>query len=130
MEYEKINVKNMYRYSEANVFSKIAMHMLRQGKKSVMPNKKTCAYRAKSGLQCAAGCLLTDEDYSPDFENQRWGHVAHSIGVQHHKSMIIDLQEIHDRERAPSWRKALRDYAYDKDLKLPADVREALGMTS
>ena len=140
MDFNKINVKNMYRYSEANVFSKIALYLLKQGARSANPRPKRgevhgCLYRSKCGTKaCAAGSLLTDDTYISQLEGSNWH--AYSKGLanrgfksaESHSEVIRHTQFIHDQKRPSVWRRELRNYAVGKGYKLLPEVREALGM--
>lgn len=140
MNFDKINVKNMYRYSEANVFSKIALHLLKQGARSMNPRPKRgevvgCLYRSKCGTKaCAAGSLLTDDTYIPQLEGNNWHSYSKGLAnrgfksAESHSEMIRHTQFIHDKTHPSAWRRELRNYAAGKGYKLRPEVREALGM--
>jgi len=140
MDFDKINVKNMYRYSEANVFSKIALHLLKQGKRSSNTRPKQgevagCLYRSKCGTKaCAAGSLLTDDTYVPQLEGSDWHAYSKELACRGfrsaklHSNVIRDMQYLHDEVHPVSWRQKLRSYAEQKCYKLRPEVREALGM--
>ena len=50
------------------IFDKVKVHLLAQGKPAVDWVTSQCRYRAPDGLKCAVGCLITDEAYTPDIE--------------------------------------------------------------
>lgn len=52
--------------TKQEVFDKVATHLLTQKKRSY--DNGACVYRAKDGSMCAAGCLIPDEEYTPDLE--------------------------------------------------------------
>ncbi len=47
-------------------FDYVAKALIAQGKKSV--NGRSCVYRSPDGCKCAAGHLITDEEYRPEFD--------------------------------------------------------------
>lgn len=62
------------------IFETVARHLFRQGVQAIgeLPEAdqilykgiEGCAYRGKNGTKCAAGCLIPDELYKPEFENK------------------------------------------------------------
>jgi hypothetical protein len=51
------------------IFNIVAKHLLTQKKLSIGLDNG-CAYRGKDGRKCAAGCLIDDEHYLPEFEGK------------------------------------------------------------
>lgn len=52
------------------VFTKVATHLLKQGRRALFAEKngfRSCAYRGDNGTKCAVGCLIKDE-----FIHQSW----------------------------------------------------------
>ncbi len=80
-------------------FDKIAKHLLTQ-KKQALRDDGQCAYRAADGCECAIGCIIPDDKYSPSFEgNGIWYKpVQDAIGVENTDIFVffIDMQRIHD----------------------------------
>lgn len=78
-------------------------------------------------MSCAAGCLISDEEYeSFKFEKEEKnfleGHQWEDlIGYGHvpdtHEDLIVDLQHIHDESLADTWEEKLSDYANRHGLK-------------
>ena len=59
----KITLSTLSEATEQQVFDQVKNHMLTQMKKSMLEsNGDPCAYRGFDGLQCAAGCLMSDEE--------------------------------------------------------------------
>ncbi|WP_374335354.1 hypothetical protein [Methyloversatilis sp.] len=136
MDFEKINVSNMRKYSEAAVFSKIALAMLKQGKRAVRRTQGVTlkVYRDKNGCRCAAGFMLTErhlrEIDRKDICNDVWGSVVKKLRIsEHHFDLIEDMQNLHDDVKPSRWRAKLADYAIDKGYKLYPEVHEAIGTT-
>jgi hypothetical protein len=98
------------------VFIKVAKHLLAQNEKSVAGERKACLYRSPQGLQCAVGCLITDDAYSKDLE----GCAVYDKAVEkalkdsgiplfcEMDSMLIRLQTIHDNMHTDQWLDGLR----------------------
>lgn len=77
------------------IFNIVSKHLLNQRQKSIL--NSFCAYRGENGLKCAAGILIPDDEYKPEFEQNRW-HVLVSENLVQNKfsQEIAELQEIHD----------------------------------
>lgn len=106
------------------IFNKVAKHLLKQNARSVDPNDEICCYRGPDGLQCAVGCLIADEHYSPELEGLpvdtyrvRGALYASGIVEVHPDSplytgdaavLLAELQVIHDNDGPAYWRQALR----------------------
>ena len=84
------------------VFDQVAAHLLAQGAKSLREN--ACAMRGQGGRKCAAGCLVSDGEYSRDLEITAWDALCSRGRVPTaHRELIISLQEVHDRHRVEMW---------------------------
>lgn len=59
-----------------------------------------CMYRGPNGRKCAAGHLIPDELYHEGLESIGWRTMDEEFykacGLQHHSSMIWELQRCHD----------------------------------
>ena len=58
----KITLKTLEQATAQEVFDQVAEHMLTQYELSMLND--TCVYRGYSGLKCAAGCLIGDDEYN------------------------------------------------------------------
>ena len=57
-----------------------------------------------SGLKCAAGCLIADDEYDPGMENLSWSWLRGDGKVpEAHSNLISDLQGVHDNTRIYGW---------------------------
>jgi len=94
------------------VYTKVRGHLLAQGKKSIgvdatCGSPSECRYRAKGGLKCAIGCLISDSEYSRAMERKGVKLLASSglwkppDGVP--LPMLRDLQECHDSYGVEEW---------------------------
>lgn len=93
------------------IFEKVIMHLLVQKKRSVLyPEDRglgaNCAYRGASGLKCAVGALIPDEEYSSEIENIDAhtlieGSLCPPTLKECDADLLYDLQKAHDL--APNW---------------------------
>ncbi len=104
------------------LFDKVAAHLLKQRKKSkakIETDEGTvmsCAYRGKGGLMCAVGCLIDDQYYLPELEGLTsymtpvHNAVELSVGEidAEQKSLLNDLQSLHDEHHPNAWRRELK----------------------
>jgi hypothetical protein len=110
-----ITLATLDQASKQEVFTQVKDHLLLQNEKSMING--ICAYRGSNGLQCAAGCLMTDKEANKVTESTSW-HVLIQNGQapQKHKELIQDLQDIHDGERTEEWPESLQRLAFDEGL--------------
>lgn len=97
-----ITLANLEQATEQEVFSQVRAHLLKQKKRSIRHFK--CVFRTKSGLACAAGALMTDEEAAKlsDIDAQWDFFVETKRAPSAHQSLIKRLQEIHD-DVSPRW---------------------------
>jgi hypothetical protein len=107
------------------VFDIVSKHLLKQNERSLNPYPvpssmlPECSYRGKDGTKCAAGVLISDEEYNAKFESWTWsGLVDNYIVEDKFKEEINDLQEIHDRWPVHSWRSRLNNFAKKHNLQV------------
>jgi hypothetical protein len=125
------------------IFDKVATHLLRQGRRSV--GGDGCAYRGEGGSKCAAGILIPDDAYDPEFEGvgvhkpadyqmyssaQRragealWRGLRAGGASEEHVEILRSLQNLHDIYESHNWRDRLRVVAADHGLS-PAVLDQA-----
>lgn len=114
-----ITLKTLPQATAQEVFDQVARHLLTQGKKSISENNQYCMYRGFNGTKCAAGCLISDDEYKPEFENHNWLHLSGSnyLVPEEHCYLIMKLQDIHDGHEPEDWRVKLNNLAEESDLK-------------
>ena len=105
----KANLKTDY-----DVFNYVKQHLLNQNEKSVDPWSLSCYYRGQKEdgnvLKCAVGCLIDDDFYSDELENNSPSdsRVRDSIeksipGWIYNVSMLSELQNLHDEYEPDNW---------------------------
>lgn len=110
------------------VFDFVVNHLYTQGQPAmagITNDLDWCTYRSPKGLTCAVGCLLTDQEYKPDFEKRGiWalakGEVEAGIPTlvneaggfyARHVSLLMSLQDVHDQTSRPAGKYNLEDLA-------------------
>lgn len=107
-----ITLKTLSTATEQEIFNQVATHLLTQMEVSQDKNSMSCLYRGPNGLKCAAGCLIADDEYLPEMEGEAWASMSYDgIVPEEHKSLIDNLQIIHDCERIGRWLWALTSLA-------------------
>lgn len=116
----KITLKTLCLATEQEVFDQVARHLLSQRKRSTTTSKAGrvfCAYKSPDGLENAAGCLISDEEYSVDMEDNDWiDLVKEGIVPKQHEELIRNLQILHDRVCVDDWQIALEELAKKRNL--------------
>lgn len=111
------------------VFDQVVTHLLTQNKES--KNSEGCAYRGDGGLKCAAGCLISDDEYRSEMEDKTWkglrkGMVAAVKVPARHSSLVTRLQNLHDNHLVRDWPAGLETIAAQSRLKLPQILKDRL----
>lgn len=91
--------------SAQEIFDTVVVHLMHQGWPSyykcggaIDGTIKACAYRGEEGRKCAAGILITDDEYR-GIEGCSWEDMVNKHGfTDEHKSLIQNLQMVHDRD--------------------------------
>ena len=106
--------------SESNMqktFDTVATHLLKQGKRA-MRVSGTCLYRTPDGLKCAVGCLIPEEMYSPDMEENVVTSLLEKFPKLHDvplingfSKLLRELQGLHDGWDVRDWPQGLREIA-------------------
>ena len=102
------------------IFNKVALHLMTQMRTARGPRQGCdtvqiiCYYRSPNGDKCAAGCLISEENYSPSLEgkdakNPTVADALFKDGVNMNDldvaRLVINLQICHDRvpPRVEDW---------------------------
>ena len=119
---ERITLATLSAASAQQVFDQVATHLLTQRAKSLRrASASECAYRGANETMCAAGCLMSDEEYAEAskgrIEGMRWSSVVlkgHASNV--HCGLIGSLQCVHDAHDPSAWLGELICLAADYQL--------------
>lgn len=111
---KQVTLANLAESSAQEVFDWVAYKLLKQNQASVTTGEygQMCAYRGDGGTKCAAGWLISDDEYKPEFEGNGW-HVLALLGdvPNEHSDMIFELQKIHDHGNPNTWENGLYELA-------------------
>lgn len=116
-EPKPVTISTLESATEQEVFDWVVYNLRRQGCRSVAHGG--CKYRGPNGTRCAAGWLIADDEYRPDWDDEggyRWGTIALAARVFAHKSLITELQNIHDNLDTCDWEANWRQLAEDCKL--------------
>lgn len=114
-----ITLKTLPNATKQEVFNQVAHHLLTQDRQSFGPYNDTsgCAYRGTHSDKCAAGCLMSDEEYRVEWEGKSWGKLVKiKIAPDTHDWLISRLQHIHDSVQPQNWQEALNQLAESQGL--------------
>lgn len=112
-----MNLRTLGEYTAQKVFDKVAEHLIKQGKKSI--SKGMCMYRSPDGSKCAAGFLISDEEYRPNMENKPYQDIIEGYNYSRkHLRLISDLQLLHDSEPVYKRREQLVELAIRNNLSI------------
>lgn len=127
-----ITIKTLNEATAQEVYDQVISHLRKQGEKAgyfdYSNDKFICQYRDENGRKCAAGCLIADNEYSPEMENKIWdpeecyGYVSpwKKLGYnlcQKHDSLIITLQGVHDTYEPDQWEARFKSVAINFGLE-------------
>lgn len=100
-----ITLANLAESTPMEVFQFIEHHLLTQNEKSSSYDEGICYYHGDNNLKCAAGCLITDDEYTSEFEANNWNTLVRKRLVPAaHNKLIRELQNIHDDVPVDSWK--------------------------
>ncbi|MCI0527846.1 MAG: hypothetical protein L0Y56_10460, partial [Nitrospira sp.] len=92
-----ITLKTLASATQQEIFNQVAGHLIAQNEKSLSPIGIGCRYRGEAGCKCAAGCLISDEEYGPDWEGKSWFQLIEAgVVPEQNKDLIGELQNVHD----------------------------------
>lgn len=114
-----ITLATLSQATAQEVFDQVAVHLLTQDKQS--KSNKGCVYRNSKGLRCAAGCLISDDEYLAEMETHDWEFLIdeHLVPEFHHE-LIKSLQNIHDAYDPIDWLETLVETAEEYLLNTEA----------
>ena len=107
------------------IFDTVVNHLRKQNSQSVAYNPDgtmqlvhgdhggpVCLYRSEDGKRCAAGALISDEQYTPAMEGKNISAVIsefHLEDLEPHRRLVSELQTIHDFHQVQTWE---REFEY------------------
>lgn len=105
-----ISLKNLKDATAQAVFDQIVNHLRAQGE-PCKDESGVCSY--KSGNErCAAGCLISDDEYNKEYEGKGWDSlVSESKVTKMHKDLICAMQNIHDCDPIRVWEESFYEVA-------------------
>ena len=110
--------------SAQDVFNQVAFHLLSQGERAMDGD---CVYHAPDGLRCAAGCLISDEEYKEDMEWNGWLDLVDAgLVPNEHADLILELQNLHDMEHPDDWAGSLSSLAGKLGLAVDRALNTAM----
>jgi hypothetical protein len=114
----KITLKTLSEATAQQVFDQVAKHLLTQKRQSVLGIR--CKYRGDKGMMCAAGALISDEEYTEKMEEKSWESLVDDgiVPTRHLADLITELQDIHDQYDTEFWETKLSDLALRYKLNL------------
>lgn len=121
-----ISLKTLDKVAAQDIFNHVVNHLMSQKERSA-DSEGACMYRGPNGLKCAAGCLIADDEYSPEMEYSTWLHLMDEgasyrgngklVVPTAHSDLIHALQTVHDRDAPDKWEEALRKLCAEHMLK-------------
>jgi hypothetical protein len=112
--------------TKQEIFDKVATHLFTQGMRSI-DSEERCCYRGPNNTSCAIGCLIPDENYDKNMENECIVTLINNNKHNHSekwnffaiwkdkKNLLQALQSVHDYsnnwQSTVKMRKALADLA-------------------
>ena len=120
---KQISLKTLPEFTKQEVFEYVVTNLLKQGEKSILPNSvERCGYRGKDGKKCAAGFIISDEEYKKTFEGKTFqamsvdffqdGYFGYNERQEkYHFKLIEELQKVHDNYTVSCWIGQFNDLA-------------------
>lgn len=110
------------------MFDRVCTHLIQQRQKSV--ELGSYVYRTKSGLKCALGCFIPDDQYSEELESVPGVSLVKTLYPDFfgriHDSLITDLMFVHDLRVVESWPQELVVVSEKHGLRKPDVLLKAL----
>lgn len=93
-----ITLKTLEQATAQEVFDQVCEHLIQQNRPSCYfdGDYTFSLYRTKTGLKSAIGCLMSDEEYKPEFEIQEWETLVKNYNLPNaHFKLLKDLEWVH-----------------------------------
>lgn len=148
-----ITLKTLGSASLQEIFNQSAEHLLHQRKRSENFSQEEgvslsrCRYRSDTGLKCAVGCFIADDEYTPEIEGLAWHsmfQILMKATIEQMKFMarynvanwptqtnqlLVRLQVIHDESPVHLWARDLANLAKKSGLSVPECVQMELNVS-
>ena len=120
-----ITLATLHKATRQQVFDQMAEHLLAQNEVSINSDGN-CSYRGTGKLMCAAGCLISDDEYSVTMEQNGWATLVNKgVVPSDHDGIIHAMQKVHDAFDAPTqWPEAIANVAKKFSLDLPRGLKK------
>lgn len=118
----QITLANLAEATPQQVFDQVVKHMLTQNRQSKNHEVGGCFYR-HGDLKCAAGCLISDDEYKPEMDTMEtgttWVELVDNdlVPTTPHDDLIGRLQDIHDSYLPVDWPVRLNNLAKTHHLE-------------
>jgi hypothetical protein len=111
-----ITLKTLENATAQEIFEQATKHLLSQKVRSMSTDGMDCMYKQEN-LACAAGCFISDDEYSPEMERMGWIELSEkNIVPSAHAGLIQHLQNVHDSAEAEEWKETLIKFAIKHKL--------------
>lgn len=122
----KITLATLHLATAQEVADQIVNHLLDQGVQSAQRGEDaSCMYR-HGELQCAAGCLIGDEEYRTKFEFTRWpALISAGYAPPYHNELIEGFQQIHDCFEPHLWLEKIQAMLKEHGLEFNRHISPA-----
>ena len=98
----RITLSNLKEATKQQVFDRICAHLFTQMMKSeTVSGVEECLYKSPNGLRCAAGCLISDNEYVTSMEGKYWEDLFPYKKL--HSDLISKMQYLHDKCDVKNW---------------------------
>jgi hypothetical protein len=115
------------------LFNDIVSHLRAQNAVSqddVPSRAGRCKFRSSTGLKCAVGCLIPDDQYEATMESLATDLVIGMLKsplkekLNKHMGLLLSMQIIHDYTPLQNWEADFKAYATRNKLTLPEIISE------
>lgn len=113
-----VSVENLNDCTPQEVYDFIVNHLRTQNARAYNKITNSCRYRTAEGLTCAAGCLIPERLYDPEYEDMAWdGPNIKVVFPSIHTQLIKSLQIVHDNYLEHTWETYLEKAAHKYQLQ-------------
>lgn len=135
-----ITLRTLHLFPARTIFLYVVRHLLRQNEPAMERDNTqdvNWLYRTAYGKRCAVGCLIADDEYTPDMEYlsvmEMVAYVNDTLGAQFMQPpdesvlrLLDALQAVHDSRAPCTWPQELLKVAQKQHIQLTDDERNAI----